>query len=62
MQARLIVKAKPNNMLCISSMTYKFVHWAGGDLFSKKQLSSEVLLLLCSVRRSCTVHVEMKPQ
>lgn len=35
MQARLIVKAKPNNMLCISSMTYKFVHWAGGTSSQK---------------------------
>lgn len=45
-KAYLIVKAEPNSILCVSTMTYKFVlGGGGGEPPQKKQLSNKVLLL-----------------
>lgn len=57
MKSYLIVKAEPNSILCVSTMTYKFVLWGGGNHHQKKQLSNKVLLLPCSDKRSCTHHI-----
>lgn len=58
-KAYLIVKAEPNSILCVSTMTYKFVlgGGGGGGTTTKKTTFQQSAVITCSDKRSCTHHI-----